>query len=116
MNLVIIRRNLGFAAIISDLLPRVLGIVIAKKLHSELLNGVTHAPLSFFERTPSGRVLSRFSRDIYVVDTKLPEALVYSMYHLAVVFIIILFRPIFVTTTSSIINIDCSVFFFFRIN
>ncbi|KAJ8516868.1 hypothetical protein ONZ45_g5873 [Pleurotus djamor] len=40
----------------------------AHKLHDSMLYSVLRAPLSFFELTPTGRVLNLFSRDTYVVD------------------------------------------------
>lgn len=75
-----LKTTLGLASIISDLMPRALCIVIARKLHSELVNGIMHAPLSFYDRTPTGRILARFSKDIDVIDTDLPEALILTMY------------------------------------
>ncbi len=44
------------------------GVKAAQKLHNKLLSGVLHAPLSFFEVTPIGRVLNRFSKDQKVID------------------------------------------------
>ena len=44
------------------------GVKAAQKLHNSLLYGVLHAPLSFFEATPIGRVLNRFSLDQKVID------------------------------------------------
>jgi len=38
-----------------------------------MLSAVLRAPLTFFETTPAGRILNRFSRDIETVDTRLPE-------------------------------------------
>jgi len=38
-----------------------------------MLSSVLRAPLTFFEMTPAGRILNRFSRDIETVDTMLPE-------------------------------------------
>ncbi|KAJ6621301.1 metal resistance protein YCF1 [Mycena sp. CBHHK59/15] len=40
----------------------------SKHLHDSMLTSLMHAPLSFFELTPTGRTLNLFSRDMYVVD------------------------------------------------
>ncbi|KAF5362251.1 hypothetical protein D9756_002523 [Leucocoprinus leucothites] len=40
----------------------------AKRLHDSMLDSLIKAPLSFFELTPTGRILNLFSRDIYVAD------------------------------------------------
>ncbi|KAF8844780.1 P-loop containing nucleoside triphosphate hydrolase protein [Paxillus ammoniavirescens] len=40
----------------------------SKYLHDSMLDSVMRAPLSFFEMTPTGRILNLFSRDTYVVD------------------------------------------------
>jgi len=40
----------------------------AKKLHQEMLLSVLRAPLSFFELTPSGRIMNLFTRDTRVMD------------------------------------------------
>ncbi|KAI6037805.1 P-loop containing nucleoside triphosphate hydrolase protein [Pisolithus marmoratus] len=40
----------------------------SKYLHDSMLDSVLHAPLSFFDLTPIGRIMNLFSRDIYVVD------------------------------------------------
>lgn len=40
----------------------------AKILHSRMLNSVVRAPMSFFETTPIGRIINRFSNDINRVD------------------------------------------------
>jgi len=38
-----------------------------------MLSAILHSPLVFFETTPMGRVMNRFSRDIETVDKILPE-------------------------------------------
>lgn len=42
-------------------------------LHSAMLLAVLRAPLAFFDTTPIGRIMNRFSRDIDTVDSVLPE-------------------------------------------
>ncbi|XP_070783133.1 ATP-binding cassette sub-family C member 3 [Enoplosus armatus] len=44
----------------------------AKKLHHNLLTNKLHTPQSFFDTTPIGRIINRFSKDIYVIDEALP--------------------------------------------
>ena len=40
----------------------------AKKLHMNMAAAVFRAPMQFFETTPLGRILNRFSNDIYRID------------------------------------------------
>lgn len=42
-------------------------------LHRDLLSNVMRLSLQFFDTTPSGRVLSRFSKDVEALDTTLPR-------------------------------------------
>ncbi|KAJ3384810.1 hypothetical protein HDU92_003409 [Lobulomyces angularis] len=51
------------------------GIKAARNLHKKLLETVLGAPMRFFETTPIGRVLNRFSRDIRGCDMEVMGAL-----------------------------------------
>lgn len=44
------------------------GIRSARFLHSGMLNNIVKLPQSFFDTTPLGRILNRFSKDQYTVD------------------------------------------------
>lgn len=44
----------------------------AHTLHTLLFLNVLKAPVYFFDVTPSGRILQRFSKDMDVLDTQLP--------------------------------------------
>lgn len=63
----------------------------AIKLHNTLLGGLFHAPLTHFDKTPTGRILSRFSKDIDVVDSNFPELLDELIYCAAEVISMIFF-------------------------
>lgn len=45
-----------------------------KRLHQQAIISLFHAPIIYFERTPIGRILNRFSADMGVIDKKLSTA------------------------------------------
>ncbi|KAH9270061.1 hypothetical protein BASA83_007891 [Batrachochytrium salamandrivorans] len=49
------------------------GIHAARILHDQMLNRVVRLPQSFFDTTPLGRILNRFSKDQYTIDEVLPR-------------------------------------------
>lgn len=42
-------------------------------LHRELLVNIMRLPMKFFDTTPTGRIMSRLSKDIESLDTTLPD-------------------------------------------
>ncbi|XP_067451775.1 multidrug resistance-associated protein 5 isoform X1 [Thunnus thynnus] len=44
----------------------------SSKLHDELYHKILRCPMKFFDTTPTGRILNRFSKDMDEVDTRLP--------------------------------------------
>ncbi|KAG7570858.1 P-loop containing nucleoside triphosphate hydrolase [Arabidopsis thaliana x Arabidopsis arenosa] len=59
-----------------------LGLKTAQIFFRQIINSILHAPMSFFDTTPSGRILSRASTDQTNVDILIPFmlGLVASMY------------------------------------
>ncbi|KAI8881443.1 multi drug resistance-associated protein MRP [Backusella circina FSU 941] len=45
----------------------------ARFLHSSMLEAVIKSPMSFFDTTPLGRILNRFSKDEHTIDEILPR-------------------------------------------
>uniref|UniRef100_A0A665WVS5 ATP-binding cassette, sub-family C (CFTR/MRP), member 3 n=1 Tax=Echeneis naucrates TaxID=173247 RepID=A0A665WVS5_ECHNA len=62
----------GILVMISSFTLAMGNIGAARKLHYSLLTNKLHTPQSFFDTTPIGRVINRFSKDIYVIDEALP--------------------------------------------
>jgi len=48
-------------------------VVAAGILHNKMLKNILRSPMSFYDTTPIGRIINRFSRDIETVDTVLPQ-------------------------------------------
>ncbi|XP_046853052.1 multidrug resistance-associated protein 1-like isoform X2 [Xenia sp. Carnegie-2017] len=68
-------------------------------LHEKLLTNIFHLALLFFEVTPIGRIINRFSKDMDMVDEVIPQVLMQclgsSFNVLGVVFIISFSTPLF---------------------
>ncbi|XP_018359853.1 PREDICTED: multidrug resistance-associated protein 1 isoform X2 [Trachymyrmex cornetzi] len=75
-------------------------IFASKRIFEGTLQHVLHNPMSFFDRTPTGRVLSRLGKDIDVIDNILPILLrswitcLFSV--IATLFVISYSTPIFI--------------------
>ncbi|KAJ1270320.1 hypothetical protein BS78_06G045000 [Paspalum vaginatum] len=57
--------------VIKNLLETVLGLQTAQIFFNKMFDSVLHAPMSFFDTTPSGRILSRASADQTTIDVSL---------------------------------------------
>uniref|UniRef100_K3X5W9 Uncharacterized protein n=1 Tax=Globisporangium ultimum (strain ATCC 200006 / CBS 805.95 / DAOM BR144) TaxID=431595 RepID=K3X5W9_GLOUD len=48
------------------------GLRASKKMFQSLLARIIRAPTSFFDTTPTGRIVNRLSKDVYTVDESIP--------------------------------------------
>ncbi|PVU92598.1 hypothetical protein BB561_003737 [Smittium simulii] len=71
----------------------------SKIIHNRLLQSVTHAKPSFFNKTPIGQIINRFSRDIQRIDDGMVDNIILWIFELlnaiAVIVIIALLVPPF---------------------
>ena len=51
-----------------------LGYFASKSLHHGAITTTMHAPMSFFETTPLGRIMNRFSKDIDTIDNTITDS------------------------------------------
>ncbi|XP_068752769.1 ATP-binding cassette sub-family C member 4-like [Montipora capricornis] len=63
----------------------------AEKLHSKMTVATIKAPVKFFDSTPAGRILNRFSKDIGCMDDVLPplflQALTYCLFSVSAILV-----------------------------
>ncbi|XP_048800530.1 ATP-binding cassette sub-family C member 2 [Lagopus muta] len=43
-------------------------------LHDQLLSNILRVPMSFFDTTPTGRIVNRFAKDIFTIDETIPTS------------------------------------------
>lgn len=51
------------------------GVKAAREMFIMVMRSVLQSPMIFFDTTPSGRILNRFAKDQYEMDTNLPDSL-----------------------------------------
>lgn len=49
------------------------GILASRYLHQTMLHDVLRSPMAFFERTPSGNLVNRFSKETDTIDSTIPS-------------------------------------------
>ncbi|KAH7538145.1 hypothetical protein FEM48_Zijuj03G0168000 [Ziziphus jujuba var. spinosa] len=83
LMLIMVYLVIGFASIIFVVLRSlyvvVLGVQSSKSLFSQLQNSLFNAPMSFYDSTPLGRILSRVSLDLSIVDIDIPFSLTFAV-------------------------------------
>ncbi|EED80008.1 predicted protein [Postia placenta Mad-698-R] len=53
----------------------VMGFFVSHNLHHQSIRNIFYAPMSYFDTTPTGRILSIFGKDIENIDNQLPVIL-----------------------------------------
>ena len=63
----------GVSVFISALLMAVAALRASQHLHHGILTNCLRSPMLFYDTTPMGRVVNRFSKDVDVIDTIIPR-------------------------------------------
>lgn len=95
-NLLIVYGVLGVLSLIvvycNNLLWTYRGVSAGKLFHDKVLRSVLKSEIRFFDSTPIGRILQRFSRDVESVDIHLQwsfDAAIHSLLHVLIALVLI---------------------------
>ncbi|CAG2204025.1 ABCC1 [Mytilus edulis] len=62
----------GIMVLIYSLVAILRQVRASGQLHFDMLNNIMKAPMAFFDTTPVGRIVNRFSSDVATIDSMLP--------------------------------------------
>uniref|UniRef100_A0A8C3KM63 Canalicular multispecific organic anion transporter 1 n=1 Tax=Calidris pygmaea TaxID=425635 RepID=A0A8C3KM63_9CHAR len=84
----------------------------SRVMHQQLLSNILRVPMSFFDTTPTGRIVNRFAKDIFTIDETIPMSfrswLSCFMAIISTLLMICLATPFF-----ALVIIPLSIFYYF---
>ncbi|KAM6263588.1 ATP-binding cassette sub-family C member 2 isoform 2-T2 [Spheniscus humboldti] len=84
----------------------------SRVMHQQLLSNILRVPMSFFDTTPTGRIVNRFAKDIFTIDEAIPMSfrswLSCFMAIISTLLMISLATPFF-----AVVIIPLSIFYYF---
>ena len=81
----------AFTTVIHPLFETIFTLTISVKLFRDMLECLMYAPVNrYFDVTPSGTILNRFSNDIQTVEAKLTDLMLKQINHLVLIFMTII--------------------------
>ncbi|XP_067207174.1 multidrug resistance-associated protein 1 isoform X3 [Linepithema humile] len=90
----------AMASFFCDLAPQLGCWLAARQMHIMMLRAVMRAPLTFFDTTPIGRIISRFAKDVDILDTSLPPQIsdtIYCLFEVIATLVVISYStPVFI--------------------
>ncbi|KOM55294.1 hypothetical protein LR48_Vigan10g118600 [Vigna angularis] len=96
-----------------------LGIQSSKYIFLQLMNSLFRAPMSFYDSTPLGRILSRVSSDLSIMDIDIPFIIAYTVggttnfYTNLIVLAIITWQILFIAVPMVYIAIRLQKYYFY---
>uniref|UniRef100_A0A6I8NZ47 ATP binding cassette subfamily C member 3 n=1 Tax=Ornithorhynchus anatinus TaxID=9258 RepID=A0A6I8NZ47_ORNAN len=102
----------GLLVMMSSLTLALGGIRAARTLHAQLLANKMRTPQAFYDTTPLGRIINRFSKDVYVIDEVIPPTVLMFLgtffSSVSTVVIIMASTPLF-----AVVIVPLSILYFF---
>nr|KAG5688633.1 hypothetical protein BaRGS_017487 [Batillaria attramentaria] len=81
-------------------------VVASKKLHATMLTNIMRQPMNFFDTTPLGRVMNRFSRDVDTLDVQMAKLVLMFVQQLftvlSVLIVISYTTPVFMAAATPV--------------
>ncbi|KAL6981418.1 ATP-binding cassette sub- C member 9 [Sarracenia purpurea var. burkii] len=65
----------SLCVLVRAMLVAIAGIMTSQKLFTSMMRSILHAPMAFFDSTPTGRILNRASTDQSVLDLEIAKTL-----------------------------------------
>ncbi|KAL3819674.1 hypothetical protein ACJIZ3_005579 [Penstemon smallii] len=122
LRLILVYLFIGLGSSVVLLLRTVLTVVLgmqeSRALISGLLVSLFRAPMSFYDSTPLGRILSRVSADLSIVDLDLPFYLIFAVgatincYCNLVVLVVVTWQVLFVSIPMVFLAIRLQSYYF----
>ena len=92
----------GLFVLVGDAVYAIGRIRASEYLHRGLLLSLLRAPMLFFDSTPLGRIVNRFSRDLDTIDTAIPQMFkwfIFCLYDvIGIVLVLSISMPLFLTS------------------
>jgi ATP-binding cassette, subfamily C (CFTR/MRP), member 1 len=86
--------------LLSDFMFLFMGMRAVRTLHDLMLGSILRSTMQFFESTPTGRIINRFSKDVEATERGIPESFrmyVRCVFHVLFTIIVICYStPMFV--------------------
>ena len=93
----------GITILVNDVVLATGAILASALLHKGLLYNCLRSPLTFFDTTPTGRIINRFSKDVDSIDVVIPKTMSFFimilMAVLGTLFVICYSTPIFLAVS-----------------
>ena len=116
----------GILLTIANYFQVIMFIKGATYLHNKLLNSILRSTMHFFESTPIGRIINRFSKDVEATESYIPDSFKICVFCLSNIlntliivtystpYVLVFLVPIFIVYTFVQVNNKSSIFFYLK--